>query len=192
MTEAFIYYLWKYKLLDTNLQTTHGEVCQIIDPGLHNTDSGPDFFNARIKIGETLWAGNVEIHVHASDWKLHKHQNNQAYDNIILHVVFVEDKKVSRKNGEPIPTIEIANKFDNKLSNRYNTLMQSQNKIPCEFQIREVDRFIRNNWLDRLLVERLESKLQGIEEKLEYNNKDWTETFYQHLSNNFETNVPWY
>ncbi len=132
-----------------------------------------------------MWAGNVEIHVHATDWKLHKHQFDQAYDNIILHVVFVEDKKISRKNGESIPTIEVAESFDIGLLKRYKNLMQSKNRIPCEFQIREVDRFKQNNWLDRLLIERLEIKSKGIEEKLEYNNNDWSETFYQHLASNF-------
>ncbi len=185
MTEAFIYYLWKYKLLHPQLQTSKGETCQVIDPGTHNTDSGPDFFNARIKIGETLWAGNVEIHVRASDWILHKHQFDKAYDNIILHVVFVEDKRIVRSNGKSIPTLEIADSFDISLLKRYRSLMQSKNSIPCEFQIREIDRFVQNNWLDRLLVERLENKSKQIEEKLEYNNNDWAETFYQHLASNF-------
>ena len=185
MSEEFIYYLWRYKLLDSHLQTTLGENCQVIDPGIQNSNSGPDFFNARIKIGETLWAGNVEIHIHASDWNLHKHQYDKAYDNIILHVVFIEDKKISRKNGASIPTLEVADKFDSKLLNRYQNLIQSKQRIPCEFQIREVDRFIQNNWLDRLLVERLETKSNDIAEKLEYNNNDWAETFYQQLANNF-------
>lgn len=185
MSEEFIYYLWKHKLLEPQLQITTGENCKVIDPGLHNTNSGPDFFNARIKIGNTLWAGNVEIHVHSSDWKLHKHQFDKAYDNVILHVVFVEDKKISRENGEAIPTLEIADKFNSGLLSRYKKLMQSKNRIPCEFQIRDVDRFQQNNWLDRLLIERLEIKSQGIEDKLEFNNNDWAETFYQQLASNF-------
>lgn len=185
MTEEFIYYLWKYKLLNQHLKTTQEEKCQVIDPGLHNLDSGPDFFNAKVKIGETLWAGNVEIHVFASDWKRHKHQLDQAYDNIILHVVFVEDKTINRKNGDSIPTLEIADKFDNNLLIRYKNLTRSKNWIPCEPHIRKVDRFIQNNWIDRLLIERLEIKSSEIAEKLAYNNNDWAETFYQHLANNF-------
>jgi hypothetical protein len=127
----------------------------------------------------------VEIHVKASDWKLHKHQFDEAYDNIIIHVVHVEDKKISRKNGENIPTLEVANKFNEGLLIRYKNLMQSKSRIPCEHLIQGVDRFEQNNWLDRLLVERLENKSNGIEEKLKYNRNDWAETFYQHLAGNF-------
>jgi len=185
MTEEFIYYLWKYKLLEPGLKTTEDEVCQIIDPGLRNKDSGPDFFNAKIKLGQTLWAGNVEIHVYSSDWKLHKHQYDKTYDNIILHVVYIEDEKIVRKNGTTIPTLVIADKFNPEIYNRYQNLVKSKGNISCAPLIRGVDRFTIQNWLDRMLVERLEEKSISIEEKLTYNNKDWSETFYQVLAGNF-------
>ncbi len=93
MEEKILYFIWKYKLYNKNkLQTSQGLRLEIHNPGIQNFDSGPDFTNAKIKIGDTLWAGNVEIHVKASDWYAHKHQNDKAYNNVILHVVFDCDK----------------------------------------------------------------------------------------------------
>ena len=116
MTEEFLHYIWKYRLFDNkNLATTSGESLKIIKVGEHNTDSGPDFFNSRIKIGNTEWAGNIEVHISASDWIKHRHQNDKAYDNVVLHVVYESDRKIYRKNGELIPTLELKNKFDNTL-----------------------------------------------------------------------------
>src|ERR1041384_6150879 len=107
MQEEFLWYIWKFRLFDNNdLKTTTGETIQVLKTGEHNTDSGPDFFNARIKIGGTEWAGNVEIHTSASDWHKHKHTTDKAYDSIILHVVHEADEKLFRKGGEEIPTLE--------------------------------------------------------------------------------------
>ena len=94
ITEELLQFLWKYKLYASQvLKTTQGEPIEVVHPGIHNTDSGPDFFNAKIKIGETLWAGNVELHVKSSDWFLHQHHTNKAYNNVILHVVIDSDRE---------------------------------------------------------------------------------------------------
>ncbi len=185
MTEEFLQYIWKLRLFDKNLNLTSGEECQIIDVGTHNLDSGPDFFNARIKFDNTIWAGNVEIHTKSSDWFTHEHQLDKAYDNIILHVVYDDDKPIKRKNGEQIPTIELRNRFDKKLFETYNDFMTNRNWIPCEKMITEVDRFVLNNWIDRLMVERLENKSGEIEDRLKFNGNNWEETFYQFLARNF-------
>lgn len=185
MTEEFLQYIWKLRLFDKNLNLTSGEECQIIDVGTHNLDSGPDFFNARIKFDNTIWAGNVEIHTKSSDWFTHEHQLDKAYDNIILHVVYDDDKPIKRKNGEQIPTIELRNRFDKKLFETYNDFMTNRNWIPCEKMIKEVDRFVLNNWIDRLMVERLENKSGEIEDRLKFNGNNWEETFYQFLARNF-------
>lgn len=185
MTEDFLHYLWKFGLLEPSLTLTTGEACQIINPGTHNTHAGPDFLNARIRIDDTLWAGNVEIHISASDWYRHEHQKDDAYDNVILHVVYVEDKTVKRKSGEAIPSLEISGKFDNLLLRRYQTLMDNKSWIPCASLIGSVDRITRNSWLDRVLVERLEKRTKEINERLEFNKGDWSETFYQVLARNF-------
>lgn len=185
MTEEFLHYIWKFKLYDLPMKLVSGEQFSIIDTGQHNSDAGPDFFNAKIKIGNTVWAGNVEIHIKSSDWFAHKHQNDKAYDNIILHVVFENDKEIKRKSGETIPVFELKGLIHEGLFNRYATFMNSKAGVPCERQIREVDRFLINNWLDRLLVERLEQKATEVRERLEFNGNNWEQTFYEFLARNF-------
>ena len=116
MTEEFLHHIWKFKLFDQqNLKTTSGEVVEILKAGIHNFDAGPDFFNAQLKVGETLWAGNAEIHINASDWKKHFHQQDKAYNNIVLHIVYNADEPIYRASGEAIPTIEIKERIDKKL-----------------------------------------------------------------------------
>lgn len=127
MQEDFLWYIWKFKLFNTpDLFTTSGEKIQIIKTGEHNTDAGPDFINARIKIGSTEWAGNIEIHSAASDWTKHNHTNNKTYDNIILHVVHENDKQVIRKNGEEIPTLELKEKIKGNVYEKYRELQFSK------------------------------------------------------------------
>ena len=104
--ERLLHYVWKYKLYaSTSLATTEGLPIAVIDPGIQNTDAGPDFFNAKIKIDGTVWAGSVEIHEKASDWLLHHHDSDKAYDSVILHVTGVNNASICRMNGEPIPQL---------------------------------------------------------------------------------------
>ncbi len=199
MQEEFLHHLWKFRLFNNNkLQTTNGEELQIINTGEPNSDSGPDFFNARIKIGKTTWAGNVEIHIHASDWELHKHQHDKAYDNVILHVVHEADIDLKRKNarpddavgrGEIIPTLELKNRIPKDVYGKYLQFRSSKDWIPCGKQLSWVDKFTLDNWLDRLLVERLERKSQPILDSLKQNKNNWEETFYQILARNFGLKV---
>ncbi|MCD4663778.1 MAG: DUF2851 family protein [Bacteroidales bacterium] len=185
MTEEFLYYIWKFRLFDQNINLTTGENIKIIDVGVHNLDSGPDFFNAKIKIGNTTWAGNIEIHVNSSDWLVHKHQNDKAYDNIILHVVLNNDRNIKRKNGEEIPALELKDKYKRDLYLRYQGFLTSRNWIPCEKILHSTDRFVLNNWLDRLMVERLEAKAIEIEEQLKFNGNNMEQTFYEFIARNF-------
>lgn len=190
MTEEFLHHLWKYKLFDVlNLQTTEGERIEIIRSGDHNSDAGPDFFNAKIKIGETLWAGNVEVHTQTSDWKRHKHGSDAAYDNIILHVVHTADEQLKRKNGEVVPTLELKDLFAPKLYQNYLSLRSSKNWIACEHQIISVPPVILNATLDKLLIERLERKSFAILESLKHNKNNWEESFYHALARNFGFNT---
>ena len=167
------------------LRTTNGEPLEILKPGLHNHDAGPDFFNALVKIGDTLWAGNVEIHLKSSGWKNHAHDHDPAYDNVILHVVYDHDEEIKRNHGGSLPTLELKNKFDQRLWNKYEELIESHEWIPCQHHIATVDQFTINNWLDRLLTERLERKTEAIFSSLRQNNFNWEETFYHHLAKNF-------
>ena len=185
MTEEFLHYIWKFRLIDQHLVSTSGEQIVVIHPGSHNFDSGPDFFNARIKINNTVWAGNVEIHILSSDWYLHKHQLDKAYDNIVLHVVFEDDKPVSMQNGQPITTLELKGHFKKSLYDRYAYFMTNKNWIPCEKLVQGVDRFVINNWIDRLMIEKLENKASEITSHFLHNKSDWEQTFFEFLSRNF-------
>ncbi|MBL7892504.1 MAG: DUF2851 family protein, partial [Bacteroidia bacterium] len=186
MTEEFLHYLWKYKRYNSaNLSTQTGEVIQVIKQGEHNTDAGPDFFNSKLKIGKTIWAGNVEIHIHSSDWKKHNHQSDKAYDNVILHVVYRHDEKVYRKTGEELPTLELKGRFDESVFKKYLQFKASKTWVPCAPQLKSVESFILNNWLERMLVERLERKSGAVLASLEINKNNWEETFYQHVARSF-------
>ncbi len=186
MTEEFLHHIWKFKLFDqSDLKTTTGEAIEILKAGIHNFDAGPDFFNAQLKVGDTLWAGNAEIHINASDWKKHFHQHDKAYNNIILHIVYNADEPVYRASGEAIPTIEIKERIDKKIIQNYLNFKSNRDWIPCEKQIAGVPPLILNNTFDKLLLERLERKSRSIEDSLKLNNNNWEETFYQHLARNF-------
>lgn len=188
--EDFLHYVWRLKKFNfQDLNSTEGEAIQIISVGEHNHDAGPDFTNARIKIGKTLWAGNVEIHQKSSEWYLHGHQSNRAYDNVILHVVLEEDSIVYRENGERIPCIELKTRIPAKLSARYLYLLHNESWIACEAQIHRVSSIVRDLWLDRLMVERLEQKIQAIEKSLQANQYNWEESFYYFLARNFGVRV---
>ena len=188
--EDFLHYIWTYKLFNTKeLKTVQNENITIIKSGQHNTDAGPDFFNAQIKLDNTLWAGNVEIHINSSDWVKHHHETDKAYNNVILHVVYHHDIEIKNANGNTIPTLELKNLIDLKLILNYEQLISSKNWIPCSNQINTVDEFVINNWLERLVFERLERKSIEIEATLIKNKNDWEETFYQVLFKYFGLKV---
>lgn len=184
MKEEFIYYLWENRLLNLNLKTTDGDDLSIISVGSRNLDSGADFKDARIKIGETLWAGQVEIHVRASDWFRHKHQHDANYNNVILHVVYEYDT-----NNIGIPTLEIKGKFNESLFYNYKTFINSSNWIPCGELIGDIQNFTLISWLDRMLIEHLENECNEIRSKLDKNHYNWEETFYQRLMRYFGLKV---
>ncbi|MBN8695756.1 MAG: DUF2851 family protein [Bacteroidetes bacterium] len=186
MTEEFLHHVWKFRLFDqTDLKTIQGESVSIEKVGTHNFDSGPDFFNAKIKIADTLWAGNVEIHTYASDWLKHDHQSDKAYQNVVLHVVFQSDKEIKRFSGEVIPVLELKNRIPVSLLNKYKYFKTSKSSIPCSAQIKEVPAFVVHSTIDKLLLERLERKSISILNSLALNNNNWEETFYQQIARNF-------
>ena len=184
MREEFLYYLWENRLIDNNLQTAEGEAVEVVATGYRNTDSGPDFLEAKIRIGDKLWAGHVEIHVKSSDWIRHGHQNDKAYKNVILHVVYENDAQVNE-----IPTLELKGHFDESLFLQYQKLISSKNWIPCEKSITQVPVFTRLSWLDRMAVERLESKSETVTKILEANQFDWEDALYKLLMRYFGLKV---
>jgi hypothetical protein len=186
-TEDFLHYIWKFQLFEhKNLYTIEGENIEIIASGTHNTDSGPDFHTAKIRIADTLWAGNVEVHIASSDWVKHDHQIDNAYHNVILHVVYTYDQPLFLSNGRKVPTIELKERISANLYNQYHQLIYgNQTIIPCEKTIHTIDSITIQNWLTRVLIGRLEKKSIAVIETLKLNRGDWEETFYQYLAANF-------
>ncbi|MDP5229147.1 MAG: DUF2851 family protein [Cellulophaga sp.] len=188
MREDFLHFIWKYKKIQTNqLFTSQGENIEIVSEGTHNQLSGPDFFNAQVKISDQLWAGNVEIHIKSSDWYVHGHENDTNYDNVILHVVWEDDVAIFRKDNTQIPTLELKKIIPQKVLERYKSLFDTSKKnfINCEKQITSIDDFSFKNWLERLFFERLEQKAIYVEELLEKYNNDWEQVLFSLLLKNF-------
>lgn len=159
MKEEFVAYLWKHRLLrGYPMRTICNNEVDIISPGQENTNSGPDFLAAIVRIGGTIWAGNVEIHVQSSQWFMHKHHLDKAYMNIILHVVYLYDKEVADAEGKPIPHLEIKNFFEPGLEHNYAMLLKSRSWIACERLLHNTAPVIMRHWLYRLLIIRLERK----------------------------------
>ena len=191
MQEDFLHYLWKYKKFEaTNLQTTNGEVVLIKNFGSHNLNSGPDFFNAQIQISDQLWAGNVELHLKSSDWFIHNHQNDTAYDNVILHVVWQHDTDIFREDNTVIPTLELKNYVQLKALHNYQNLINNkENWINCQNQISDISAFVKDNWLERLFFERLENKAQLIHSILQQSKNNWEALLFKMLAKNFGLKV---
>jgi hypothetical protein len=182
MNEAYLQYIWRYKRIPfKGLHLIDSRPFELLDFGTYNTNSGADFFNAKIKIDDTIWAGNIEIHVKSSDWKKHKHQNDAAYDNVILHVVYEHDLNIFRTSGEVIPTFELKKLIDEKHFEKYESLLKSSTWIPCQKHIKDVSEFTKFSWLERLTIERYERKTQTISKELEQENFAWEEVFYRHF-----------
>jgi hypothetical protein len=191
MKEEFLHYIWKYqKFISGRLISSNGEEVRVIVVGQHNLNSGPDFFNSQLYIGSQLWAGNVEIHIKASDWFVHHHEVDQAYDNVILHVVWENDSEIYRKDGTTIPTVEIENNISPYTISSYKNLFSKKHKwINCENDYGHVEDFVHKAWLERLFVERLERKSEAIMEQLEKNNNHWESLLFQLLCKNFGLKV---
>ncbi|MBN2214700.1 MAG: DUF2851 family protein [Bacteroidales bacterium] len=184
MTEEFLQYIWKHALYDpSSLLADNKEEVEVLRPGEQNFNAGPDFLNARLRIGNTTWAGNVEIHISSSDWFKHNHHYNKAYNNVILQAVYQNDRTVKLQNGGHVPTIEL--KFDNRLYGNYRDLVDSNSRIPCQDRLKLIDPFIIGDIINRMTIERLEEKSDDIARTLKNTGNDWAETFYIHLAKNF-------
>lgn len=186
MTEAFLHFIWKFQLFESQpLKSSVGQEITILKTGTHNTNAGPDFLNSKVKIGNETWVGNVEIHLKSSDWNAHNHQNDEAYKNVILHVVFIHDEDISLHTKGDLPVLDLSDYIGMSYINKYERLIKSRSAIPCSANFHQVDEFSWSNWLDRLVVERLERKTKIISFELEKLNNNWNETFYRFLAKNF-------
>jgi hypothetical protein len=188
--EDFLHYVWQYKKFDfSNLTTVSGEAVTIVNSGQHLKQSGPDFFNAQIIIGNQKWAGNVEIHLKSSDWYLHQHEVDNQYDTVILHVVWEHDAPIFRNNNSEIPTLKLSHYVAPQVLNQYLSLTSPKSWIYCQNQIETVDGFVFKHWQERLFFERLESKAMPIEALLLETNNDWEAVLFFSLAKNFGLNT---
>jgi hypothetical protein len=180
MKEEFLHYLWKYSLYDQEkLVDTKKNKIIILDPGVYNRDSGPDFFNARISIDGTVWAGNIEIHTKSSHFDLHGHHHDPVFNNVILHVVAQNDKRVFNSRGEEILTTEIP--LDESYYEKYSSLVNNPYIIACQDDIRKIDPIIVRHWLNSLIIERFQTKSESVLKLFSETGNDWDETFYRLL-----------
>jgi len=181
--EDLLHFIWENRMFDNSSLSVKEEKVEVIDTGQHNKASGPDFFNARIKIGNTQWAGNVEIHVKASDWFRHNHHGDPAYFNVILHVVYEQDCRLERPGGEEIPCLVL--KFEESLIENYNRLIKTTSVIPCQKFLQSIDKIYWSDWYSKLMIGRLEEKTLEIERVLSANKYNWEDCLYHFLGRSF-------
>ncbi|MCM5661625.1 DUF2851 family protein [Galbibacter mesophilus] len=191
MKEDFLHYIWKFKKFNgVELATQSGDLIELVSLGNYNQHSGPDFLNAQLRIGGQLWAGSVEMHLKSSFWYAHHHQNDNAYNNVILHVVWEHDVEVFNAANAAIPTLELQNIVDEKTLYDYQNLVLRRKKfINCEKDLPQVDTFHKNRWFERLFFERLQQKSKFIESLLGDLKNDWEAVLFQMLLKNFGTKV---
>lgn len=182
--EKLLHYVWKHRLFPlTPLATTQGQEVEVIDPGLHNSNAGPDFFNAKVRIGGTLWVGNVEVHDKASEWYSHRHDRDAAYDNVVLHVVGDADTDVTTANGGRLPQLVLP--VPQTVSDNYAELLSTDSYPPCYRVIGSLPRLTVHSWMSALQTERLQQKTEAIEQRVKAAEGAWERAFFTTLARNF-------
>ena len=185
INEELLYYVWQYKVFDhNNLTTITGDNVKILNYGIRNLSSGPDFSNVKIEINDIIWAGNMEIHVLSSDWKKHNHDADEAYKNVVLHVVYDNDKNHLPDN---IPVIVLKDRIDKSLIEKFSGLMDATTWIPCENSIKKVDLSRFSLWSNKLTIERLAYKTHDIVSTESYKNGDWHQLLHERIARYFGT-----
>ncbi|MCS6935218.1 MAG: DUF2851 family protein [Chitinophagales bacterium] len=184
VNEEILHTVWKYRLYDPlRLKTCNGESVEVLYPGIHNTDAGPDFTNAKIKIGDTLWVGNVEIHLREEDWYAHGHHSDAAYNNTILHVVYSTRNKSTKARGEnTINTVALEEAILPTVTRQYYALMRQKKPIPCSGLLDKVDDITIRFTIERMVMERLEQKVNALTPLLERYRYDWEQVFYIYVT----------
>ena len=186
MNESFLHYIWQFQYFrKENLKCSNGDDVTVFNPGFRNPHSGPDFYDAKLKLGPIEWAGSVEIHISSSGWREHKHQDDPAYENVVLHVVWEENEIITRKDGTLLPTLELKDRVAPSFVLQYRRIVHSRSKIPCANAIQNVPAIVKMSMLDKALMARLEKKALVIAEALKKSNGDWQETCYQMICRNF-------
>lgn len=182
--EKLLHYVWMHKLLPSRtLTTTDGKVIEILDPGQHNGNQGPDFLNARIKTDDIIWAGNVEIHTSSSDWNKHKHHMDPVYNTTILHVVEKADSGIRTQSGQIVPQVTIS--VPQNIKDNYEELLRTTDYPRCHKFVQNIEPIKAHAWFDALLAERMESRSQRILNILKECRGDWEQTTFITLARNF-------
>ena len=180
LKEDFLYYLWQTKNFDTSqLTTQRNEKLKIISWGNKNYDSGPDFTQVKLQIDDILWAGNIEMHIYSSDWTKHKHQHDDAYKNVILHVVYKHDEEIYTSEGLSLPVLELKDRISPCVMKNYLSLMNHDSGIPCERLLEKVNLEKFRIWQERLIIQRLERKTNELNKLYQELNSDWDEMCYR-------------
>lgn len=182
--EQLLHYVWKHKLFPLHpLKTTLQQDVEVIDPGLHNRNAGPDFFNAKIKIGGTLWVGNVEIHDKASDWYLHGHDKDERYNNVVLHVCGVIDTEAKNARGENLAQLQLD--IPVHVQQHYAQLLSTDFYPPCYQIIPHLSQLTVHSWMSALQTERLSQKTEAIVRRLQLCDGDWENAYFVTLARNY-------
>jgi hypothetical protein len=190
MKEDFLHYVWQFKKFDVlDVKTVQGDAITIVNSGQYLQLAGPDFFNAQLTIGSQKWAGNVEIHLKSSDWYIHSHETDTAYDNVILHVVWEHDTEVFRQDNTEIPVLELKHYVSPEILNNYNALAAAKSWIYCEKELGDMDSFVFSNWKERLFFERLERKASPILQLALATGNDWEAVLFSFLAKSFGLNT---
>jgi len=182
--EQLLHYVWKHKIFPLKeLKTTTGQQVEVIDTGLANTDAGPDFFNAKLKLDGVLWIGNIEIHERSSDWFKHGHHADAGYNSVILHIASEIDTEISRSNGERIPQIQLI--CPEAVRTNYKELLETDSYPPCYRIIPSLPPFTAHSWMTALQMERFEQKATLLNERLKRCQGNWEDAFFITLARNF-------
>lgn len=186
MKEDFLHYVWQYRHYDVlKTETTDGKAVVVVFPGYHNHDAGPDFLQAVVDIGGMRWVGSVEIHCRSSDWLRHRHQYDDKYKSVILHVVYEHDTEIRVSEQEIVPTLELKELIPSEMCCRYEWLVSRPDKLLCRWRLREMEPLVLQNQLSKVLVERMTARQTRYYSMLESCNKDWRELIYRMLAIGF-------
>jgi len=186
MQEAFLHFIWQHQYFEkSNLRTAEGQLIEIFHQGFLQTNAGPDFSECRIKIEDILWSGNVEIHTKSSDWIQHHHDEDKSYDNVVLHVVWESDKVINRTDETVIPVLELKDRVNITLINRYKELINQPHLVLCQSQYHKVSDVIKLSMWDRAMMNRLERKAQEVSDLHGQLGGNWEEVAYRLLLRNF-------
>ena len=191
MKEDFLHFVWKHqKFSPKALQSSQGKPITVVRPGIHNQNDGPDFLQAELKIGKLHWAGSVELHLKSSDWYRHQHQLDEAYDTVVLHVVWEDDIEVCLANGSLLPTLVLSNYIpQDEVDKLHRYFYQQRSFIPCQDEFPRVSNEILTLWKECLYIERLEAKAKRIQAILKETKNDWEAVLFILLAQNFGLNT---